>query len=57
MNSNSKSGWTFALIGLLVLAAMRRLDMLVILIPLAAVLAYGFLWAGHRHMGGAQGLK
>jgi hypothetical protein len=46
---NSKAGWTLALAGLLVLTVMRTLDMLIVLLPLAALLAYTISWIGRPH--------
>ena len=36
--------WSLILAGLVLLAAMGKLDLLVVLIPTAAVLAYGISW-------------
>jgi hypothetical protein len=45
---NSTAGWTLALACLLLLAILGKLDMLVVLIPLAALLAYSLSWVGRR---------
>jgi hypothetical protein len=44
---NAKTGWVLLLAGVLLLAALGRLDLLVLL-PVAAVLAYTFARLGHR---------
>ena len=55
--SNAKFGWILTLAGILLLIVIGRLDLLVVLIPTAAVLAFGVLWFGHKHHGVTHGLK
>jgi hypothetical protein len=45
--ANSKAGWFLVLAGLVLLVG--KLDLLVILIPAAALLAYSFAWLGRGH--------
>jgi hypothetical protein len=55
---NSKaSGWTLVVGGFLLLAAMGKLDLVVLLLPIAAVVAYGItrLPAGNTAL--RRGLK
>jgi hypothetical protein len=47
MTSTSKIGWTLALIGFLMLLWLGTLDLLALMIPLAAVLAYGIVCLDH----------
>jgi hypothetical protein len=55
--SNSKFGWTISLAGLLLLAALGKLSLLVVLVPAAAALGFGFLWLARKADRRVHGLK
>lgn len=57
MQIKSKAGAALILIALFLLAIAGRLDLLVILIPAAAVLAYGITRFPHDKTGMTSGLK
>ena len=58
MNKNgTKIGWMLAAAGAFLLVTTGKLDLLIVLIPAAAMLAYGFLWVGHKHGNVTTGLK
>jgi hypothetical protein len=48
--TNHKIGWALIAAGVFLLAAKGELSLLLVLLPVAAVLAYGFSWIvrGHR---------
>jgi hypothetical protein len=46
MNANQRTGWALVLGAILLLVALGKLDLLVILLPLALVVAYGFGCSG-----------
>lgn len=52
-NGESTAGWTLVLGGLLLLAVVGKLDLVAILIPLAAIVAYGMsrLVGSHSDLG------
>lgn len=54
---NSKAGWTLVLAGILLLAALGKLDMLLVSLPLAAVVACTVSWIDRGHTGVTTGLK
>ena len=47
--NNTKLGWMMTLGSLLWLAATNRLGLLLLLVPAASALAYGFLWLGAKN--------
>jgi hypothetical protein len=54
MSANqSKFSWSLIVVGFLLLIVMGHLGLAIILVPVAAVLGYGFLWLGRKvdHMG------
>lgn len=58
MEKNSaRFGWTLALAGFLLLLAIGKLDLLIVLLPMATLVACGFLWIVHRHQNVTHGLK
>ncbi len=57
MDVTSKAVWTLVLGAFLLLAAAGRLDLLVVLIPVAAVLAYAASRIFHEETGLKGGIK
>jgi hypothetical protein len=57
MKINSKAGWTLILGAFLLLAVAGKLDLLVVLIPTAAVLAYGITRFPHDKISVTSSLK
>jgi hypothetical protein len=55
--NNVKIGWMMTLGSLLWLAATNRLGLLLLLIPIASVLAYGFFWLGHKDKNAPHSIK
>ena len=47
MNINQFAGWTLVLGAILLLVTLGKLDLLVILLPLSLLLAYGIGCSGH----------
>jgi hypothetical protein len=47
--SNCNLGWALVIAGVVVLAAKNDLNLLVILLPVATVLAYSFTWLARGH--------
>ena len=57
MQTDPKLGWTIALAGLLLLGTLNKLALLVVLVPVAALLAFVMLWLCRKPRGVTQGLK
>ena len=58
MNANqSKLSWSLIAAGFLLLLAYGQLDMVMVLLPVAAVLGYGFLLIGRKVHHRGLGLK
>lgn len=55
--NNAKLGWTLALAGLILLMMADRLNLSVLLAPIAVVLALIFLGCGRRMHATSKGLK
>ncbi len=55
--NNAKFGWMMTLGSLLWLAITNRLGLLLLLVPAASVLAYGFFWLGHRNKNVPHSIK
>jgi hypothetical protein len=57
MNVNQWVGWILAVGAILLLVSLGTLDLLVILVPLSLLLAYGVGWSGHSKTRLTGGLK
>jgi hypothetical protein len=57
MNVNRFAGWILVLGAILLLVTLGKLDLLVILLPLSILLAYGIFCSGHTKPRLTDGLK
>jgi len=57
MNINQCAGWTLVLGAILLLVTLGKLDLLVVLLPLSILLAYGIGCSGHDKTRLTDGIK
>jgi hypothetical protein len=57
MNINQCAGWAMVLAAILLLVSQGKFDLLLILLPLSLLLAYGLGCSGHDKTGLTDGLK
>jgi hypothetical protein len=57
MNVNQCAGWILVVGAIFLLVTFGTLDLLVVLIPLSLLLAYGVGWSGHSKTRLTDGLK